>query len=85
MYAGIAAKESEKSTPKKPKADKEKDKEKAEKPSDEEKIFTLTEVKDMFRLLCNVDNSLQERLFIIQVAVEDGWATAKDVAFFKAG
>ncbi len=65
-------------------SDKEKEKE-AEKPKDSDPVLTRKEVKEIFKLMVSVDKALRERLFIIQVAIEDGWTTAKDVAFYKAG
>jgi len=66
--------------------DKDKDKEKDKvrlKP--DEMIISRSEFKGMFDSFVKVDEALMERLFIIQVALEDGWATAKDVAFYKSG
>ncbi len=64
------------SKPKDPKAQAAKSDEIAVKKEDMEKLFEHLKV---------VDDALRDRLFILKVAVEDGWTTAKDVAFFKAG
>jgi hypothetical protein len=71
-----------------PSKDPTKDKDKAQERESEqpgESAAKRADVKEAFRLLRKVDDALLERLFILQVAVEDGWTTAKDVAFYKAG
>jgi hypothetical protein len=64
--------------------EKDKSKEKSGQKPDEF-VVTRSELETLFRYQRKVDEALMDRLFIIQVAVEDGWTTAKDVAFFKAG
>jgi hypothetical protein len=52
---------------------------------DDEIVVKKSEIEALFTKLKAVDEALMERLFVVQVAVEDGWAMAKDVAFFKTG
>jgi hypothetical protein len=69
-----------------PKEGKDKDKSKDKSvPKPDEFVVTRMELETLFRYQRKVDEALMDRLFILQVAVEDGWTTAKDVAFFKAG
>jgi len=39
----------------------------------------------MFALLTLGDEILMNRLFILQVAAEDGWQVAKEVSLYQAG
>jgi hypothetical protein len=43
------------------------------------------ELKEHYANLLSVDEHLRDKLFILQVAIEDGWSVAKGVAMRKAG
>jgi len=59
--------------------------------SDDEEIlnqpcgWTKKDVIEMFDDLTTVDSTMLDRLFIVQVAADDGWNMAKEVALYQSG
>ncbi len=68
-----------------PAGSKQKDPKAAAPKKDDEISLKKEDVEKLFEHLKAVDGALRDRLFILKVAVEDGWTTAKDVAFYKTG
>jgi hypothetical protein len=52
---------------------------------DDELTVKRADLEALFKHQQKVDTALLERFFILKVAVEDGWSTAKGVASLKAG
>lgn len=52
---------------------------------DEELTVRRGDLKRIFGLWAHADNDIRDRLFIIQVAADDGWGMAKQLAVMKSG
>jgi len=52
---------------------------------DSEKIFSRAEVREMFRIMIEVDENLRERLHVLQAACENGWKVVRHLSSINEG